>query len=200
MKNITVRFAAALLALASFASNASLIINGGFEAPVLNKPWAHLSASAVPGWSTYNNQQIEIWGTQGPSFEGAQHLELNSNGNGPFSIWQDISTLDSVWYSLSFAANRRTDQSGPQEFKVLVFDANDLSNMILTSLVTSPNGWQVFSFRFQAASDLTRIQFTSVLPTGTMGNFIDDVSVVPAPGALMLMALSLLGIAIRRRV
>ena len=194
--------AALVLSLVSLSSQASLIINGSFEDNVVtarNGTWQEFNASSVTGWS--GTHTIELWRNMSPaSFHGLQHLELNSGGIGPFSIWQDVSTSQDNWYTLSFAARKR-DNNVNEVFTVSVFDmlSNSMTEL-MSEFVVSPRQWSVFTFRFQAASESTRIQFTSVSPNTTLGNFIDDVKLVPAPGGLLMMALVLLGLGARRRL
>lgn len=180
---------------------ASLIVNGGFEANVVpNKSWSYFSSAVVPGWQGSN---LEIWrglnGVLAP--EGLQHAELNADGtnSGVWTIFQTFDTTVGQQYDFSFAYRAR--QSTQEAFTFRIGDVEALIKQHSTSV------WQQYRGSFIASSTSSTIRFTSA-NVGTYGNFLDDVSVttsavarqaVSSPASLALLGLGLLVLGMRRR-
>ena len=191
----------AVMALSATA-NASLIINGGFEDTEVNGGnggWQWYYSSDVDGW---NGSNLEIWrdfGRIGP-YEGEQHAELNAHPSdgGVFSIYQTFATTEGQSYDLFFAYGARRNNN--ESFLVELDGADSLLYRLMDDHTV--NNWSTYSTRFIADSDFTTLRFTSVTPaSGTVGNFLDAVSVteVPAPGSLALLGLALAGLGFRGR-
>lgn len=193
------RVLGATLLLLTTSANANLIVNGGFEdfGAGERTAFANTNNANMIGW-TSNGDFFEVWDTFGrSSFEGFQHLELNSNGTGPWSIWQSFSATADEAYVLSFAAAKRT--SGAESFVVSMFsDAGEA----FSQLIQLPSqDWTEYSFIFKANANLMTLRFTSVSPEGTVGNFIDGVSVsVSEPSMIALLGLALFGLGARRKL
>lgn len=203
------RFAAACtvaltLTATSGLASANLLVNGGFEDDLdlnLNNggigTWGAFAAADVDGWDADN--QIELWtnGFNGvPSYEGNRFAELNADPGQPsaFTLFQDFATVADELYTISFAYRARSNNNESFDLSV--------GNLNLNLNDHTTGGWSVYSGTFTALSDTTRLMFTSVVPeTGTLGNFLDDVSVtqVPEPGTLALLGLGLAGIGVARR-
>jgi hypothetical protein len=184
------------------SAQATLIVNGGFEANPLNKnQWTYLNSKDVLGWEGSN---IEIWrhlnGVEAP--EGQHHAELNADGknDGPWSIFQTFATTKGQSYDFSFYYRARVNTS--ESFK---FNIGSVEAMVKQH---STSSWNKFSGSFVADSSKSTIRFTSQT-AGTYGNFIDDVVVtqtpstakaaVPAAPTLAVLGLGLLALAFRRR-
>ncbi len=187
----TLTFAAITLLSLPATAATNLIVNGGFENPTGVTTWTPFSPSVVPGWSGSNS--VEIWrtGFNGvPSYEGVQHAELNSTGAAPFSLFQDISTIAGQTYELSFAYRARANSS--ESFRVQASNTGgDMLSQVIDDHVVGQ--WSTFTQTFLATSGLTTISFTSITPSGTVANFLDDVrvSAVPLPAAAPLFASAL---------
>lgn len=203
MNFITTVVLAVGLYLLSFAAQATLIVNGGFEANVVAKNnWNYFTALQVPGWEGSN---IEIWhGLNGvTATEGKQHAELNADGsnNGAWSIYQNFATEMGKTYDFSFMYSARANNN-----EAFLFSIGNIKTTVDNHTVGQ---WLKFSGSFTADSLLSRVTFTS-LNNGTMGNFLDDVKVTAAPvqpqslkvaeaSTLSVLALGLVLLALRRR-
>jgi len=197
--------AAATLVTAAFmtsSAQATLIVNGGFEAnPLKKNQWSYFASSQVAGWEGSN---IEIWhhlnGVLAP--EGNHHAELNADGknNGAWSIFQTFATTKGQLYDFSFFYRARANTKEAFEFSI--------GNVEALIQQHSTSAWNKFSGSFVADSTSSTIRFTAV-NGGTMGNFIDDVVVtqgvnpvladVPVAPTLAVFGLGLLGLALSRR-
>jgi len=207
------------------AAHANLIVNGSFEDSGIKsrKSWFLVNPDKVPGWSS--DSPMEFWATHGiSSAHGDQHLELNAHSSRTsYSIWQEFDTSIDTWYQLSFmAAARRTRAS--EQFSVEVIQAapevalnkrepqrltdgqrrrhvNQPAPLLKANVSLPDDVWQLYSYGFRAETSRTRVTFTSIAPTGTMGNLLDNVRVeaVPAPTTLALFALGILGLGAQQR-
>jgi hypothetical protein len=209
-KSLGTLFAIALGFALSSAANANLVVNGSFEAPdIPDNTWSPEDPGNVPGWLA-DPDTIEIWdGLNGvASAEGEQHAELNShNGHGPFNLWQSIATTAGQQYTFSFAYSAR-NVNGNEQFSASLFDGNittiggftSATSIYNSGTVNNNSGtWTYLTVGFTALTNSTTLAFKSINPNGTVGNFIDDVSVVSAPATLALFGLALTGFFATRR-
>ncbi len=195
--NLKSSLIAALGLLFSFGANANLLVNGGFEDNnVAPGSWSWYTSDNVNGWDGSN---IEIWDSFNgvAAAEGDQHAELNAHpsDDASFTIFQNFGTVVGQEYDVSFFYRARANNNEAFEFSV--GSLGGLMNNHTTS------EWSLFQDSF-VASDLTStVRFTS-FTSGTIGNFLDGVSItssVPAPGTLALVVMGLFGLgAARRRV
>jgi hypothetical protein len=196
---------AALALFGTTANAANLIVNGGFEEPNLSSGWSYFNSASVPGW---NGDNIEIWHSEsmlgaGQGYGGTQHAELNSHPNqtSPFTINQAFATEVGQTYEISFGYRARTGNSDSSNESFLVGIVNDVNDIggseVFKSLVDDHvvGKWYTFTGTFVASSTQSIIYFQS-LTSGTLGNFIDEVSVsaVPVPAAVWLFGSALVGL------
>jgi len=197
VKSIGVKLISAVMGLVLAASaSANLIVNGGFEDnAVASGGWNYFSSANVNGWEGSN---IEIWnhlnGVVAP--EGNQHAELNAHPytGGVFSIYQSFATAIGQTYDVSFFYSARTSSN-----ESFTFSVGSLTSLIDDHVVGTWNQY-VNSFVANAAS--TTIRFTTT-DNGTLGNFLDGISVVgvkvPESSSLALLLVGLLGMGAMRR-
>lgn len=191
---------AAALTLASFSSQATLILNGDFEANAVNSgSWSWMSSSLVEGWEGSN---LEIWhGLNGVNaISGNNFIELNAHGanQGNWSIFQTFATDIGQQYQFSFYYRARNNSN--EKFAVELAGMNWLFDDHTTQ------GWNYFSNSFVATGSNTTLRFTA-LNSGTIGNFIDAVQVssvpsiqaVPEPASLAAFGVGLLALLTARR-
>lgn len=199
-----VLLAASVLACAT-ASNANLIVNGGFEdSDVGTNQWEWFTS--VNGWE---GSTVEVWDSlqDFDSHEGDQHAELNAhnNGGGVFSIYQSFATTAGFTYDVSFAYAARTNIG--EQFSYAIEDGSSIidSMFIDNNLVKQ---WSVFNSSFIATGSSSKIVFTSVIPdTGTVGNFLDSIYVTTrdnivnasAPASIALILAGMFGLIFSRR-
>ncbi len=177
------------------SANANLLVNGSFESNIVSAGgWTYLPASSVAGWDGSN---IELWNAYGGvvAADGVNFAELNAHpAAASFSIYQQFATVAGQSYDVSFFYRARA--SSAEAFSISV---GDLAASLTDHTTAS---WSFFSGSFKATSALSTITFTS-LTAGTVGNFLDGVSVtasdVPVPMTLGLMGLALAALRLRRR-
>lgn len=188
----------------SWSAKAGLILNGSFEGnDVAEGKWKWYTADKVQGWQGSN---IEIWDNlfQFDSFDGSQHIELNSHGSNsadPFSIYQTFETVVGQTYELSFAYSAR--KSNDEAFSVALVDS--FAQSLLFDLIDdhTRKQWSVYEQTFTATSNYTTLRFTSVTPTTrTVGNLIDavDVTEVSEPKSIALLTLVMAALFSRKRL
>jgi hypothetical protein len=198
---------AASLAAASTAQGAlvNLVVNGEFDAPVLSTSWA---AVAVPGWTSTQPGQIELWqqGFNGSPVNGAdglptgQHMELNYSTT-TTTISQSILIpllLNSTQATFRFDTWRRGATATGN------YSATGSVSGVLASgaLVLSTTQWTAHSFTVNVTpGETVTIAFStpgapnssSVTPHIDQVAFIADVE-MPEPGSYAMMGLGLAGL------
>ncbi len=163
-----------------------LVENGSFEDPALR---GTASLTDVPvGWTSDGG--FEIWrGLFGfMAQDGSQHLEMDVAAN--TTIFQDLATVPGTTYRLSFALANRPDfpgggGPGPPLSRI---EASWGGNPVLTA-ERSEGTWQVSETLVTATSETTRLLLRAAGTSDGLGDFLDDVRVVPAPDpGLMMLA------------
>lgn len=193
---------AAILAASILGSpaQANLLVNGSFESPVIQTgsfvPYGN-GSTAITGWTVASGYYTDIisngyWSPNTPF--GNQYLYLNDSGRTDAAIWQDISLVSGVHYSLSFYLDGLSNSGA--SVAVSLAGANSFS-----AISTSTSGWTQIAYNFTpSATGSYRLTFSSSPGGYTM---IDNVNVnaVPEPGewALMLSGLGLFGFLARRK-
>lgn len=167
------------LSLIVGTAQANLITNGDFESSdVRENTWRWFPSHQVDGWQGSN---IEVWDTflGVDAHTGVQFAELNAHGGagGPaYSIFQDVSTQVGGLYDFSFAYRAR--RSNNEAFSLSIESAGQfIFEQVMNDHTTSE--WSWFHTQFEAIDVSTTFTFTAITPTtGTVGNFLDSVSLV----------------------
>jgi hypothetical protein len=218
----SLQFIIAATVLAAGSAHANLVVNGSFEATVVNGAWKQFSA--IEGWtsSVAGNSAFEIQkgGQQGGwsefnayAADGIQFLELNTESF--TSVSQTVATTGEGTYSLSFAFSGRPGTKNNATSKMNVYWGDvKLNNGPLVG--HTKGDWDYFSIDdLVAMGPTTTLRFESFGPVAapTYGSYLDAVQLdfqaaqqkigtdVPEPGsiALVLLGLAGLGATTRRR-
>lgn len=202
--------AVAVCLVPNSASAANLLVNGGFEAPVVGDPCCITSPpDPIPGWQATPNVNV-VNGTFNGSpagtnlaFEGNQYLDLVGQG-GFGTISQTFNTVVGQTYTLSFAYSHNLFsglQSASANFTVGGIDLVD--SITHSTGSTSDLNWLLYSGNFVASNSSTILSFNNTVGGPNEGIFLDAVSVaaVPEPGtwALMILGFGAVGGAMRLR-
>jgi hypothetical protein len=178
-------FSVLFLSFAALSLHASnIVVNGSFELPALSNPSWSLFDS-IPGWSLASGPYIEVQNhVAGSPFDGNQFVELDSTAES--AIFQDLPTVAGVQYYLSFAFSPRP---GVAENKMGVsWNGLPVTTLSADGSALADTNWTVYSFTVAATSTTTRLQFSGLGPSDSLGEYVDAVSVeqTPEPSSIML--------------
>jgi len=186
----------------------NLVINGGFELPVVvNAAKWDIFPSVAGNWTVLwrgdipatdpNNPSIsrpavanlELHrGVLGPADEGQQYAELDTDWYGPSSsqsgepasvkIYQDIVTVPGAKYQINFAFAPRPNTSAADNVLEVKWDG-----VVVDTIGPLAGGgsivWSTYSYNVTASGALTRVEFTDLGTANSLGTFLDDVKVHP---------------------
>ncbi len=175
--------------LISFAGSSALagLINGSFELGTNPGSYATLNPgnTDILGWTITG--QIDYIGTYWQASDGSRSIDLSGFSAG--SIQQAIDTVAGLTYIVNFDMAGNPD--GEPTIKMLDVEAVGIDsqtfNFDYTGWTKSNMGWETKQWSFIAEASTTTLRFTSLVKSG-WGPAIDNVNVtvVPAPGAMLL--------------
>jgi hypothetical protein len=178
-------FSALLLSFATLSLHASnIVVNGSFELPALSNPSWSLFDS-IPGWSLASGPYIEVQNhVAGNPYDGNQFVELDSTAES--AIFQDLPTLTGVQYYLSFAFSPRPGV--PVNSMGVSWNGSSVTTVSATGTGLLDTSWTVYNFTVTASSTTTRLQFSGLGPSDSLGEYVDAVSVeqTPEPSSIVL--------------
>ena len=194
--------ACSLVALTANAHAANLLVDGGFEDPVIAAN-TYTKLTTIPGWITTDSGGLfEIWsGSFGaiPATEGVQSLEINAS-IADETIFQSITVTPGELTTLSFDYTGREPDN---TFTVSVSGGWTSSDTMDPASYYSSASWTTFSETFVPTTSTLTIAFRGQpVPALDAGAHIDNVSViqsVPEPSTLALAGLGGLGFLWRLR-
>lgn len=187
-----------------FDDTFNLVTNGGFETPLVNtqEQW-NIFDSVAGGWTVeWRDAGTNVFGNQnrpdsahlelhrgvlGAADEGEQYAELDSDWGGPsdngtgepasIKIYQDIVTVPGASYKIRFAwAPRPNTVAGENNLEV------KWGGAVVDTLgpTADPNAgieWTDVEIDVVATDALTRLEFTDLGTSNSLGTFLDDVEV-----------------------
>jgi choice-of-anchor C domain-containing protein len=209
-------FVAFLVGAAS--ARAAIIVNPGFEQPVVTDPvgfeYYYAGNPIITGWTIVGDSVDVLKDTRWQPHEGHQSVDLTGVTTG--GIYQDLATSAGTTYHLSFwlAGNPEFAGAGGGPFvKMMRLSWNGSPVATLSADVTGKTnfnlGWAKYEYDLTATGATTRLQFDS-LTGGFSGPMLDDLSLtavvppgpgtgVPLPPALFAGALGALVVGATRR-
>lgn len=180
--------------------NTQLVINGGFEAPVVttgdqwdifpsgtpNLAWSAKWVRNSGGPAIANaelHKGVNGWNPHG----GSQHTELDSDFGGPTSsqsgedasvqLFQDLPTKVGHEYTVSFWTSPRPGQGASENVIKAEMGGTELETITEDGSANGNTVWTEHTYTFTATSTLSRLSFTDMGTGNSLGGFLDDVSV-----------------------
>jgi hypothetical protein len=201
--------AAVALLAGSATQAANLVVNGGFESPVVPTGALYLLNTAPTGWTGTGDIVAQGYFGSVPSGDGNQWLDLNPGFSAGTGMAQSVSLTGGTTYDFSFIYNGDGGAAGTTGIAYSISDAGGslLAGSVATGAMNVYGGtpWALYSGSFTALADtVATLKFT---PNGSWaGGFIDAVSLtavvvpeVPHTG-LALAGMTLLWAGVRRRL
>src|ERR1035438_8580167 len=191
-------FSALFLSFATLSLRASnIVVNGSFEDPALpNGSWSLFTS--IPGWGLASGPYIEVQNhVAGDPYDGNQFVELDSTAES--AIFQDLPTIAGAEYYLSFAFSARPGV--PVNIMGVSWNGLPVTTLSADGSALADTNWNVYSFTVAATSSSTRLQFSGLGPSDSLGEYLDAVLVqtTPEPSSIMLCFGGLLFAAARYR-
>lgn len=173
-KTKSLLMAGIMLAITGSAGAVNILTNGSFEEPALYNPSFNIF-SDIPGWAG-TNCGIEVQNhVAGDPFEGAQHVELDSNC--PSAMIQSVATTDGEVYRLVYHYSPRPGV-GNNRIKVK-WDGEPVEVLQTSGNGKSETAWEEHIHLVQATSNSTDLKFKDISPDDGVGGYIDDVILEP---------------------
>jgi hypothetical protein len=220
MRRITsIGVAFALILIGTGPLQAGLIINGGFEDPVLGPGTAvRLAGGQIigsTGWTVVGNAIVDVQTTYAEpgngmsafnAQEGLNSLDLTAASNeGPScGVQQMVSTVGGQRYVLSFYVGRADANQFYATPATVDLSIDGGPRISFTNSNTTPGfvNWEQFTTSFVATNANTTITFLNGTPLGANYAGLDNVvlnpaasSPVPEPASLSLLTLGVAGLA-----
>lgn len=164
----------------------NLVVNGGFEAPVLNNGgYAIYADGTLTSWEVESGDGLEIQrNAAGAPQEGFQHAELDSDSSSAVS--QVITTVPGQKYQFSFwhspRPNRPVSDNAIGYLVQVVSDdqvllTGEVGEVIGGGNTPGTTNWTKYTYEFVAVDTATKIQFVDDGTSNTFGGYIDNVAV-----------------------
>lgn len=180
----------------------NLVVNGGFEDPVVGlNNWALLPS--ISGWSILegspgSNFEIQSFVTGAP-YEGNQHIELDGGitpddtveGGRNLYIIQFVPTTIGQSYTLQFAFSARPNMPpGVEDLQTMaILFGESFFEVSADATGLTDTNWTLYSFTIQATGEITPVAFIPTSADNGLGAFLDGVVVeqVPEPATFGLL-------------
>lgn len=195
-----VHYFAVLSLMSSTAFAANVVVNGGFESPVVPVAGTYLLNATPDAWTGTGDLVSQGYAGAVNSGDGNQWLDLNPGTGAGTGMTQNVALTGGVQYAFSFIYNGGGGGSTTQiDFSIASASQTFLSGAVQTGAMNVYGGtpWATYTGSFTPGADT--VATLKFLPNGTWsGGFIDAVSIAPAvpepqSAALALLGLTLLG-------
>jgi len=188
----------------SFTAQANLIVNGGFETPVVVGTYEHRNGAELPGWALYSSYKgtVQFSTVYDPVSEGSQAVQIEVPGDW---IGQSFPSVIGESYTVSFDLSAYSGYGGPGLgyhpcpcVSILEVTVGNISEIVNGSSA----GYMAHTLEFVADALVTTLRFESLGVPTIWGNYpqVDNVSVIgplrvpePATFGLIALGLALLG-------
>ncbi|TFG85837.1 MAG: DUF642 domain-containing protein [Chromatiales bacterium] len=187
------KFTDALSKLAKPASGprGNLVVNGGFEEPVVRKGGYITvnSGQAFTGWQVVGTGSVSpisgdytLSGIRFPAHAGAQWLDLTGPGtNAAAGVQQTVATEPGKSYELAFwVGNVAGGSFGTTSSVEILVDGRSLGVALNDRSIPGQLGWGLFKMPVTATGNTTTLTFINRDARNDNSNGLDDVSLVPA--------------------
>jgi len=179
--------------VSSFSTQADLLVNGGFEDPVVVGPYEHRNGNELPGWTLFSTFKgtVHFDTTYDPVSEGSQAVQIEVPGDW---ISQTFSTETGKVYTVSFDLSAYSVYGGPNRG---LTPCNPYCDSILgvtvgpiyAEIAGSSASYVTNTLQFTADAVETTVRFENLYPGDSWGNYphVDNVTVTVVtllPGAL----------------
>ncbi|NTV67241.1 MAG: hypothetical protein HGB06_06080 [Chlorobaculum sp.] len=161
------------LAMPFGSANANLLVNGNLEMPALaDRSWQVIGA--IPGWTTSFGPGIEIQNqVAGTSFDGVQHVELDSNANS--GMKQTVATVPGIPYLLSFAYSPRPGRPATDNGIEVYFNGVLVKSVTADGTGLPDTKWTKYSVAVTPATNNSVVEFRAVGTSTSFGGYVDDI-------------------------
>jgi hypothetical protein len=116
----------------------------------------------------------------GSPAQGQQFVELDSDASS--SIYQDVSTVPGEAYQLRFAFSARPGLGTDENHLLAQWDGGVVANLTADGTALSDTSWTYYTYTVVASSGTTRLQFSDLGISDSLGTYLDDVSLVALHG------------------
>ena len=203
-------FIAVVCSFVAVPAMADMVLNGGFESGIpIPSGFVGLPAgsTSIDNWTVVGSgvRVVDYIGTHWQASEGNRSVDLDGYLCGNGGIRQDIGTTFGNTYLVTF--DMAGNPEGGPPTKTLVVSAigsttqtSGTFSFDTTGMSKTSMGWTSKQWTFVADAANTTLQFMSTTSGSGYGPVLDDVSVVPIPGAILLglLGLSVAGIKLRK--
>jgi choice-of-anchor C domain-containing protein len=163
------------------------LTNGSFETGTDPGTFTTLAPGStnITGWTV--SGEIDYIGTYWQASQGSRSIDLSGYSAG--SIEQILGTIPGATYHVNFDMAGNPDSTqGLKQLSVAALGIGTQSQIFgfdTTGKTKANMGWQTMYWSFVADDYTTTLKFSSLTNT-PYGPALDNVSVVPAPGAILL--------------